>query len=392
MTTASTLAYFDWNATAPLSAAARDAMLDAMAVTGNPSSVHGAGRAARSVIELARERILASVGAPRANLVFTSSGTEALNLALRGLVQAAAEKGERITRLIVSAVEHDCVLQAARALEGDMPGLRLSFVPPNGQGIVEPSALRTVLMEGKGRALVAVMLANNETGVINPVAKLAKVAREHGALFVCDAVQAWGRIPIDAAIFNADALAFSAHKAGGPKGAGALILKEGVTLTPQLRGGGQEFGLRAGTQDVAAIAGFGAAASFDAAAWSGVGESRDSLERELLAAAPHATIYGRDAPRLPNTICIGLPGLPADTQVIALDMDGVAVSAGAACSSGKVRASQVLTAMGASPDAAAAAIRISFGPSTSAEAFTRLLKAWSALARRAQSATGRPAA
>lgn len=388
MTSASAIAYFDWNATAPLGAAARHAMVEALDITGNPSSVHGAGRAARAIVEQARERVLASLGAPKANLVFTSSGTEALNLALRGLVQAAAEKGERITRLIVSETEHDCVLQTARVMEGDTPGLRLSTVAPNRDGVVEPEALRRTLMEGKGRALVAIMLANNETGVLNPIPKLAKVAREHGALFVCDAIQAWGRIPIDANVLNADALALSAHKAGGPKGIGALIIREGLALSPQLRGGGQEFGLRAGTHNVGAIAGMGATAKSDTAEWARLGESRDALERELLNLAPRATIYGHAAPRLPNTICIGLPGLAAETQVIALDMDGVAVSAGAACSSGKVRSSHVLTAMGAPPEAASAAIRISFGPSTTRAEFTRLLAAWSGLASRADAAKG----
>lgn len=382
MTATPAIAYFDWNATAPLSAAVRQAMIEAMETYGNPSSVHGAGRAARAIVEQARAQVLASLGNPPANLIFTSSGTEALNLALRGLVHSAAEKGERCTRLIVSSIEHDCVLQTARALEAETPGLRLSMVAPNEQGVVEPEALRRTLMEGKGRALVSIMLANNETGVLNPIPKLAKVAREHGGTFVCDAVQAWGRFALDANILNVDALAISAHKAGGPKGAGALIAKEGVTLSPQLRGGGQEFGLRAGTHNVMAIAGMGAAAAFDAAEWSRLIESRDALERDLVSAAPDAIIYGRTAPRLPNTICIGLAGLSAETQVIALDMDGVAVSAGAACSSGKVRSSHVLTAMGASPEAASAAIRISFGPSTSNEDFARLLRAWHALARR----------
>lgn len=392
MTQGSPIGYFDWNATAPLCAAARQAMIEAMDVTGNPSSVHGAGRAARAIVERARDQILTSLGSPKANVIFTSSGTEALSLALRGLVQSAAEKGERFTRLIVSAIEHDSVLQTARALETETPGLRLSTVAPNEHGVIEPETLRRTMMEGKGRAIVAIMLANNETGVLNPIPKLAKVAREHGAIFVCDAVQAWGRIPIDANILNVDALAISGHKAGGPKGAGALIVKEGVTLSPQLRGGGQELGLRAGTHNVAAIAGLGAAAAFVGGEWSRLAESRDALEHELLAAAPHAMVYGREAPRLPNTICIGLSGLSAETQVIALDMDGVAVSAGAACSSGKVRPSHVLTAMGVVPEAAAAAIRISFGPSTSAAEFTRLLKAWTALSARAKAASGRPAA
>jgi cysteine desulfurase len=392
MTPSSATAYFDWNATAPLGAAARQAMADALEVTGNPSSVHGAGRAARALVERAREKILASLGSPKANLVFTASGTEALNLALRGLVQAAAEKGERITRLIVSAVEHDAVLQTAAAMEAEIAGLRVTHLAPDANGQIAPETLRLALMEGKGRALVAIMLANNETGVLNPILKLAKIARENGAAFVCDAVQAWGRLPLDAKMINADALVISAHKAGGPKGAAALILREGVVLSPQLRGGGQELGLRAGTHNVAAIAGFGAASEFNLEPWAALESRRDRLERELLELSPQAIVYGRGAPRLPNTICIGLPGVLAETQVIALDLDGVAVSAGAACSSGKLRPSHVLTAMGASPEAAAAAIRISFGPSTSPEDCTRLLKAWGQLARRAHALSGRPAA
>jgi cysteine desulfurase len=392
MSIAPAIAYFDWNATAPLTAAAREAMAKAMDLAGNPSSVHAPGRAARAVIDQAREKILGSLGRPRANLVFTSGGTEANALALSGPIHAAAQKGERITRIIVTAIEHDCVLATAKHLESSVAGVRLTVVAPNADGRIDPQAIGAALMEGKGRALVALMLANNETGVIQPVAECVAVAKSYGALIHCDAAQAWGRIPIDMGALGVDTLALSAHKAGGPKGAGALIVREGLTVAPQMLGGGQEFGLRAGTQNVPAIAGFGAAAELRLGDWEKLGARRDALERELMAAAPHAVVYGQNVARLPNTICIGFRGLPAETQVIALDMDGVAVSAGAACSSGKVRASHVLSAMGVSPEAAGAAIRISFGPSTSDEGFARLRKSWGALARRALADSGRPAA
>jgi cysteine desulfurase len=390
MTHAPAIAYFDWNATAPLSPVAREAMAAAWDVTGNPASVHGAGRAARAILERARTAILRSVNAPDANLLFTSGGTEAAVLALRGLVHGAAAKGERITRLIVPAIEHDCVVETARAMAEEVPGLRLTILPVGADGALAPEALAQTLMEGKGRALVAVMLANNETGVIQPVAECAAIAKAHGALIVSDAVQMWGRLPVDMAALGIDALILSAHKAGGPKGIGAVIVKQGLALAAQITGGGQELGLRAGTPNVAGAAGFGAIAELRAD-WSGLAAKRDLLQAALTGAEPRAVVYGAGA-RLPNTLCIGLPGVGAETQVMALDLDGVAVSAGAACSSGKVKASRVLQAMGASPEAAGSALRLSFGPDTSPGDFARLIGAWTAMAERVQRQDGRHAA
>jgi cysteine desulfurase len=382
-------AYFDWNATAPLRAEAHAAVVKALDVAGNPSSIHTDGRAARAVLEGARSALLHSVKAPTSRLVFTSGGTEAANLALRGMVQASAEHGERVTRLIVSAGEHECVLQTARHLAETVPGLRLTELALGSSGAADLGSLRAALMEGKGRAITALMLVNNETGVIQPVAKAAKIARENNSAFVCDAVQAWGRMPVDFDVLGADALILSAHKAGGPKGAGALILKEGVRVSAHATGGGQEFGLRAGTQTIAAAAGFAAIAGLSSWDWPRLYEIRDRLEAALLAAAPGSQIFGRDVPRLPNTICIAAPPASAEAIVMALDMDGVSISAGAACSSGKVTPSHVLSAMGIPRALAASAVRISFGPTTRDEEISRLISSWTGFARRA---TGRSAA
>lgn len=390
--TVSPPAYFDWNATAPLRVDARAAMIVALDRCGNPSSVHGAGRAARSVVEAARSAILTSIGAPVATLTFTSGGTEANFLALRGLVQAAAGRAERVTRLIVSAIEHDSILQTARRMADEVAGLRVTEVAVMRSGILDLAAWRQALFEGKGRAICALMFANNETGVIQPVQEASEIARAHGAAIVCDAAQGWGRIPMDFPALGADILTLSAHKAGGPKGTGAVIAKEGVHLAPQIVGGGQELGLRAGTHNVAAIAGFGAAAQTEFTSWAGLAAKREALEAALIQVAPDAVIYGHSMRRLPNTICIGLPGVAAETQVMSLDMDGVAVSAGAACSSGKVKASHVLRAMGVSAEAASQAVRISFGPTTREEDFARLIASWTKLVGRTSPQSGRPAA
>jgi cysteine desulfurase len=390
MTSTTGHSYFDWNATAPLSPRAREAMAVAFDVTGNPASVHGAGRAARAILERARTSILKSLAAPDATLVFTSGGSEAAVLGLRGLVQSAAAKGERITRLIVSAIEHDCILETARAMAEDTPGLRLTILPAAADGAVSPGALSQALMEGKGRALVALMLANNETGVIQPVAECARIAKAHSALILSDVVQVWGRIPVDFAALGLDAAILSPHKAGGPKGIGALVMRPGLALAPQITGGGQELGLRAGTPNVAGAAGFCAIADLNAD-WSALAAKRDLLQAALTGARPEAIVYGAGA-RLPNVLCIGLPGVLAETQVMALDLDGVSVSAGSACSSGKVKPSRVLAAMGASPEQAASAIRISFGPDTGPQDFARLTGAWTAMADRTARQDGRHAA
>jgi cysteine desulfurase len=245
-----------------------------------------------------------------------------------------------------------------------------------------------MLSEGKGRALVSLMAANNETGVVQPVAEAAKIARAHGALVHSDAVQAVGKIGVDAGALGIDYLSFNAHKFGGPQGVGALVVRQGAPLAPQVRGGGQEFGRRAGTENVAAIAGFGAAA--EAAQRSRLNAGwRTGLERALRAAVPQTVVFGADAERLANTACIAAPGVPSENMVIALDLDGFSVSAGAACSSGKVAQSHVLSAMGVDPQLASCAIRVSFGWNTAEQDLASFADAWTKIVKRAE---GRAAA
>ena len=359
--------YLDHNATAPLRPEAAAALCRALEVTGNASSVHGYGRRARALIEDARERLAAFVGARPAELIFTSGGTEANNMALRGLAAG---------RILVSAGEHDSVLNA-------VPGA--TRIPLGADGLVDLDALRELLAEGPEPALVSVMLANNETGVIQPMARIVALAREGGALVHSDAVQAAGKIPLDFATLGVDLLSLSAHKLGGPPGVGALVIAEGARCDPLLRGGGQERRRRAGTENLPGIAGFAAAAAAaELDRFAALASLRDELERRLRAAAPEVKVYGAGSPRLPNTSCFGLPGLAAETQVMALDLAGVAVSAGAACSSGKVAPSHVLRAMGVDEAEAGAAIRVSLGWDSRAEDIERFLEAWCALYSRAE--------
>jgi cysteine desulfurase len=351
--------YLDWNATAPLAAPALAAMQAAFAVTGNPSSVHGAGRAARKLVETAREQVAQAVNAGSARVIFTGGGTEANAAALHGYPGDAC---------LVSAIEHDCV---AAPLAG------AAEIPVTRDGIVDLAALESLLAEHRPR-LVAVMLANNETGAIQPIGDIARLTRAAGARLHCDAVQGLGKIAVDFAALGVDTLAVSAHKIGGPQGVGALIVRDGVAVTPLLRGGGQELGLRAGTHNVAGIAGFGAAAI---AARPMTPDLRDRLEAAIVAAHPAATIHAANVPRLPNTSSIGLDGVAAETQIMALDLAGFAVSAGAACSSGKVKKSRVLAAMGAGKGAGHA-IRVSIGPATTKDEIDAFARAWSGLANR----------
>ncbi len=353
--------YLDYNAGAPVKPAVADAMAEALARAGNPSSVHRFGRLARRAVEDARERVAALVGAAPGEVVFTGGGTEANNLALKG-------GGRKMA--VVSAIEHDSVLRAA-------PGA--ATVAVGSDGVVALEALDRALAAGGGPALVSIMLANNETGVVQPVAEAAAIAHAHGALFHCDAIQAAGRIPVDCRALGADLLSLSAHKLGGPQGVGALVVRDGVELAPLMHGGRQETGRRAGTESVAGIVGFGVAAGLaadDLANADRLGEIRDGIERQLRAIAPGLTVYGASAPRLSNTTCVSMPGVSSETQVMALDLAGVAVSAGAACSSGKVAASHVLRAMGAAGDDA---IRVSLGWDTVPAHADRLVEAWGAL-------------
>lgn len=356
--------YLDYNATAPLRPEAARAMSETYGLTGNASSVHGFGRAARRRIEAAREQVAASIGAEPDRIVFTGGGTEANNLALSGSGRA---------RLLVSAGEHDSVLQAA-------PGG--TVVPLRPDGRVDLAALEESLAAEPRPALVSVMLANNETGVIQPLAEVVTLAHAHGALVHSDAVQAAGKIAVDVAGLGVDLLSLSAHKLGGPTGVGALMVRDGLDLQALLKGGGQERRRRAGTENIPGIVGFAAAT---AAAESAVGERerlgglRDRMERRLAGIAPEVVFFGAESPRLPNTSCFAVPGLSAETQVMALDLAGVAVSAGSACSSGKLRPSHVLRAMAAGDETAGCAIRVSLGWRSEAADIERFLEAWSAL-------------
>jgi cysteine desulfurase len=364
--------YLDWNATAPLRPEAAAAMTAMLGHCGNPSSVHRWGRAARRTIEDARETLAASLGAPTAGVVFTSGGTEANHLAIYG-------SGRE--RILVSAVEHPSVLHAAAA----------ERIPVDGLGVVDLDALDRLLAADPRPAVVSVMLANNETGVLQPIAEISAITRRYGAALHCDAVQAVGRMPVDIGALGVDLMTVSAHKIGGPPGIGALILTGDLELSPQLRGGGQERGRRAGTENTPAILGFAAAAtaaSTEIAVYDRVAALREALEAEIGAVAPDAVVIGRETPRLPNTTALAMPGTPAETQVIALDLDGVMVSAGAACSAGKVGPSHVLEAMRLPPELAASTIRISLGWDTSEADVAHFLEAWTRLYRRRRNRTG----
>jgi cysteine desulfurase len=318
--------YLDANAMEPLRPEARAAMLAALEVTGNPSSVHAAGRAARRILEDAREMLAGRFNAAPANLVFTSGGTEADALAIHALGAGR--------RIIVGATEHDAVRAAAPAAV---------TLPVDHEGVADLVALNALLAHGPP-TLVCLMLANNETGTIQPIAEAAAICRRHGALMHVDAVQAAGRIAVRLPALGADAVAISSHKLGGPQGAGALLLaSEVASFAPLIAGGGQERGRRGGTPPLPAIAGFAAVAACPSDA-DRLAPLRDAAEAAAVSAG--AVVCGGGAPRLANTTCLALAGIRADAQVMALDLDGVAVSAGAACSSGKVSASHVLAAMG----------------------------------------------
>ncbi|MEE8272041.1 MAG: cysteine desulfurase family protein [Alphaproteobacteria bacterium] len=368
--------YLDYNATAPLRAEARAAVVDALMETGNPSSVHRFGQAARRRVEDARDAVAALAGVAPAQVIFTSGATEANNTVL-------APGNTR--RILASAIEHDSVLAAVDA----------ERVPVTPAGVVDLDALDAMLAASTRPALVAVMAANNETGVIQPVAEAAAVAHRHGAVLHCDAVQLAGKAPLDFARLGADSLSLSAHKLGGPQAVGALVVRDGLEVPRLLRGGGQERRRRAGTENVAGIAGFGAAARAALAglrAYGALAALRDGLERRIAAACPDAMVFGQAAPRIANTSCIVMPGVAAETQLMGFDLAGIAVSAGAACSSGKVAASHVLQAMGADTAAANGAVRVSLGWDTGPDDVDRFVEAWLALYRRAAKRGGTIAA
>jgi len=380
---ASMRAYLDWNATAPLRPEARDAMLEGFDVVGNPSSVHGEGRAARQLIEAARERVAALVGAKPANVFFTSGGTEANVTALTPAIVDGQDRRQR-ERLLVSAVEHPSVAAGGR------------FGPPerlavSAAGTPDLSALAAWLAVGQANnagMLVSVMLANNETGVINPIRTIADLVHDAGGHLHVDAVQAAGKIPVDIEALGADFLSISAHKFGGPKGIGALIKARDALhiFDPLIPGGGQERGTRGGTENLIGIVGMGAAAQVAREALEQdtprIASLRDGMEAQLRLISNATTIFGVDGageappPRLPNTTLFAVPGLKSETSVMALDLAGVAVSAGSACSSGKVAASPVLASMGVSDQVATCALRISLGPETTQNDVDLFLNAW----------------
>lgn len=368
--------YLDWNATAPMRPEARAAVVAALESSGNPSSVHAEGRAGRKLVEDARAQLAHAIGARVESVVLTSGGTEAN---AQALTPGWSLSGRTFRRLIVSAVEHPSVLSGGRFAPAD-----LSVAPVTPDGVLDCNQLRGLLLGGPP-ALVSVMLANNETGVIQPISEVATLVREAGGILHVDAVQALGRVPMSVAALGADLVTLSAHKIGGPKGVGALVICNGnLHLAPALiRGGGQERNRRAGTENVAGIAGFGAAAA--AASIKAASEIqhmqrlRDRLESGL-ASIEHLVIFSTAVPRLPNTTLFALQGVRAETAVIALDLEGFAVSSGAACSSGKVQPSHVLAAMGVDGELARGAIRLSTGHATKEGDIDRVVETWRKLA------------
>lgn len=353
------MTYLDHNATSCLRPQSRLAVERALTVEGNPSSVHRWGRAARAIVEAAREDVASLTNARSENVVFTSGGTEANFLALWGAVLGAEDAGVPVERLLASAIEHDSILNTAKEIAARRPEIPFAMLPVSEHGVVDLDMLCTILADS-GRALVAVMAANNETGAVQPTAEVIEHVHAAGGLCVVDAIQACGKIAAEFA--GADYLTISAHKLGGPQGVGALIMRDSSPFTAVIRGGGQESNRRAGTENVAGIAGFGEAAKLcradDTAQLAAL---RDRFERGLRQRFPDVVVFSEEAPRVPNTSCFALPGITAETALIALDLDGVMVSSGAACSSGKVRPSHVLQAMGVSADLASSALRVSLG-------------------------------
>jgi cysteine desulfurase len=378
--------YLDWNATSPLHPAAREAVLRAIDMFGNPSSVHGEGRSVRAAIEGARRQVAALAGADPAHVVFTSGATEAANMVLTSDFRMGRTP-MAINHLYYSAIEHPAMREGGRFCKE-----RISEIAVTSAGVVDLDSLQSLLQahdKSTGLPMVAVMLVNNETGVVQPIGEVAKIVQAHGGLLVVDAVQAAGRITLDINALGADFMIISSHKIGGPKGAGALVSR-GEVLMPRalIHGGGQEKGHRSGTENSLAVIGFGAAAQaaveeFDERNGR-LSRLRERLEAGMRAAAPDVIIYGADQMRVSNTTFFTLPGLKAETGQIAFDLEGVALSAGAACSSGKVGESHVLVAMGRDPKLGA--LRISLGFSTDDDDIDMALAKFTKIAARRKSA------
>jgi len=360
--------YMDYNATAPI----RDSVIEmvslAMQTVGNPSSVHTAGRSVRRLVEEARVKVAALAGCRVRDVTFCSGGTEASNAVIRGSGAAS---------IIISAVEHECGFAASKHA-----GVPTYVVEVDRKGLVDQNKLREMLREAPAPALVSVMLANNETGIIQPVREIADIAHEFGARMHTDAVQAAGKTPIDFNALGADYLTLSSHKVGGPQGVGAIITAPTAPLAPLVAGGGQELGRRSGTENVAGIAGFGVAAleaMDDLADMNRIGALRERFEADVTSHANNVCLIGLESPRTANTSCVAMPGVKGETQVMHFDLNGIFLSSGSACSSGKVKVSHVLSAMGYEDDTANASIRVSLGRLTTESDVDALIKAWISL-------------
>ncbi len=365
--------YLDHNATAPVRPEVIDAIAEAMARDGNALSVHEEGRKARKVLDEARESVRALVNGPVNGVIFTSGGTESIHLAIHGLVGA-----NQIRRIFVSAIEHSAVTATA-----DMTGAEVETIPASSSGVVDLEWLRRRLADydvaREGVFLVCIMFANNETGVIQPVRDAADITHDAGGLLFCDACQAVGKVPVNFVMSGADAMSLTGHKFGGPLGAGALIVGPNLPLEPQFRGGGHEENRRSGTHNVPAIAALGVAARLAEKSLERAGEIaalRDRMERPAEGAG--AVVWGKSEERLPGTLCLSAPGFPAEKQMMIMDLAGIAISAGSACSSGKSKPSHVLTAMGASEEEAMSSIRVSIGWNSTAEDADAFIREWPA--------------
>ena len=379
--------YLDYNATAPVPPAVVDAVTVALRESyGNASSVHVFGQQAKAVLDESRSAVARLIGAEPSEIVFTAGGTESDNLAVRGVAEALESTGRR--RLVISAIEHEAVLNTVKAL--GRRGWTTTLLPVEGTGVIAPGALASAIDDRT--ALVSIMLANNELGTIQPVAELAAMARARGALVHTDAVQAIGRIPVDVRALGVDLLTLSGHKFGAPKGVGALWVRRGLALRAQSTGGRQERGRRAGTENVPAIEGLRVAAGIvsrsPAAEARRIGSLRDRLESGILGLVPGSVVNGDSAARVPNTSNISFERVEAESLVIALDLEGIAVSTGSACSSGTLKPSHVLRAIGLSSSRVQSAIRFSLGPGTTEAEIDRVLDVLPALVARLRSRGG----